>query len=273
MGIWRIRRENVMAYLSKCICVIAAGLFFYSCSNTSSNESSTVNAQLNQDSVSKASSSLTAEQISKEILLGKFEPSKTPNFVAVPEDMCSKPMYVQKETLEAFINLKKEAETAGINLQIVSGTRNFYDQKAIWERKWESYKVSISDSLAIANEILKFSSMPGTSRHHWGTDIDLNSVETVYFESAEGTKLYNWLKENAGKHGFCQVYSDKAADGRSGYSMEKWHWSYLPLANTYLQAYNSKITYSDINGFVGDRYPEKIGVIQNYVNGLSKSCN
>ncbi|MFM9004881.1 MAG: D-alanyl-D-alanine carboxypeptidase family protein [Flavobacteriales bacterium] len=40
---------------------------------------------------------------------------------------------------------------------------------------------------------MKFSSMPGTSRHHWGTDIDLNSVEPSYFLSGKGLLIYQWL--------------------------------------------------------------------------------
>ncbi|NJK84501.1 MAG: M15 family metallopeptidase [Saprospiraceae bacterium] len=39
-----------------------------------------------------------------------------------------------------------------------------------------------------ALKILKYSSMPGTSRHHWGTDIDLNSFSNSYFEQGEGKK-------------------------------------------------------------------------------------
>ncbi len=49
--------------------------------------------------------------------------------------------------------------------------------------------------------------MPQASRHHWGTDVDINSVEPEYFESGQGLKEYTWLQENAWKFGFCQPYT------------------------------------------------------------------
>ena len=57
--------------------------------------------------------------------------------------------------------------------------------------------------------------MPATSRHHWGTDMDINSVEDDYFKDGKGKKVYRWLVENASKYGFCQVYSDKKSSKRS----------------------------------------------------------
>ena len=211
-------------------------------------------------------------EISKSILLGKFTPSETKGFIVVPSEYCSKPMHIQEEVLNAYLKMRKAALAEGVNLLIISGTRTFYDQKAIWERKWETNFAESKDSLATANKILLFSSMPGTSRHHWGTDIDLNSLEDIYFQSGEGLKIYNWLKAHAGEYGFCQTYSDKVETNRTGYSMEKWHWSYMPLSSKYLAAYVSTITYADIKGFKGDNLPERIGVIKNYVQGISRLC-
>ena len=51
------------------------------------------------------------------------------------------------------------------------------------------------DSISAVKEIMKYSSMPSTSRHHWGTDIDLNSLENSYFEKGEGKKYsIGWLQ-------------------------------------------------------------------------------
>jgi LAS superfamily LD-carboxypeptidase LdcB len=63
-----------------------------------------------------------------------------------------------------------------------------------------------------------------------------------------GAKEYQWLKENAKKYGVYQVYTSKK-NGRTGYNMEKWHWSYIPLAKEYLSYYNLKISYDDITDF------------------------
>jgi len=221
---------------------------------------------------SEVNSTTVQEEISKSILMGKFNPSETKGFVAVPSEYCSKSMHIQEEVLNAYLKMRAAALTEGVNLLIVSGTRTFNNQKDIWERKWESDFTETKDSLATANKILLFSSMPGTSRHHWGTDIDLNSIDDDYFQTKEGLKIYNWLKAHAGEYGFCQTYSDKVETNRTGYSMEKWHWSYMPLSSKYLAAYVSTITYADIKGFKGDNLPERIGVIKNYVQGISGLC-
>ena len=135
------------------------------------------------------------------------------------------------------------AKQDGINLQIVSGTRNFEEQKGIWERKWELNFKALNDSVKTAKKILLFSSMPCTSRHHWGTDMDLNSLNNKYFESGQGLKEYKWLQEHGSKFGFCQVYDDKAVTKRKGYELEKWHWSYMPVSSMFLKQYKEKITY------------------------------
>ena len=96
--------------------------------------------------------------------------------------------------------------------------------------------------------------MPSTSRHHWGTDIDLINLNNSYFEKGQGLKEYTWLKNNASKFGFCQVYDDKKLTNRTGYELEKWHWSYLPTAKLFLKQYKEKITYKDINNFIGSSY-------------------
>lgn len=154
-----------------------------------------------------------------------------------------------------------------IQLIIVSGTRNFKEQKAIWNRKWNRY--NNLKSIDRIKKILEYSSMPSTSRHHWGTDLDLNNLNNSYFTSGKGKKIYNWLINNANKYGFYQVYTDKI-NGRTGYNLERWHWSYLPLASTYLEQYNTTVNYSDIDGFKGSDLSEDIKVIPAFVNGVSK---
>lgn len=209
--------------------------------------------------------------IDKNLLVGKVNFSKNENFELVPKDYSSKEIYVRKETLKAFLEMANQAEKEGVHLKIISGARSFDHQKAIWERKWNS--LSEKDPHKKALKILTFSSMPMTSRHHWGTDIDLNSLENSYFEKGEGLKIYKWLTQNAYKYGFCQVYTDKNADDRTGYEMEKWHWSFIPISGILLKEYNKSINYSDFNGFLGSEVSKDINVIENYVNGISIKCS
>jgi len=95
------------------------------------------------------------------------------------------------------------AQNDGITLIIVSGFRSYEYQKKLWEDKWFGYTavnnedlyLTIPDDFERTKEILKYTAMPGTSRHHWGTDIDLNSVEPSYFKTDEGKKIYEWLQK------------------------------------------------------------------------------
>ncbi len=203
----------------------------------------------------------------KKYLVGKTSFSKDTGFIRVNSKYCSKLTYLRKETYNAFLEMYNAAKKDNVNLLIISGARSFYHQKAIWERKWNKY--SSLPATERAQRILRYSSMPMSSRHHWGTDMDLNSLKNAYFTQGQGLKTYNWLKENASKYGFYQVYDDKNASHRTGYEPEKWHWSYLPLASEVLTQYNQMIHVSDFNGFLGSETAKEVGIIKKYVNGIS----
>ncbi len=210
---------------------------------------------------------LEVKYLTKGYVLGKFDYTKHPDFVCVPKEISTKKIYLRKEVLNAFEKMVTEAKKYGISLKIISGTRNFDYQKRIWDYKWnEKYKNIVRNKRAL--KILEFSSMPCTSRHHWGTDMDINNLENLYFEKGRGKKEYDWLVKNAEKYGFYQVYTSKN-DGRTGYNEEKWHWSYVPLSSLYLDFYNKNVTNQDITGFQGSKFVAKIGMIKNYVNGIN----
>jgi LAS superfamily LD-carboxypeptidase LdcB len=208
---------------------------------------------------------------SKDKLTGRFDYTKDKDFVKVADEYCTKPSYMHKEAYTKFVEMHKAAKKEGVTLKVISGTRNFNEQCGIWNRKWEKY-IAQKDSIETMKTILTYSSMPSTSRHHWGTDIDINSLENSYFESGKGLKEYKWLCENAAKYGFCQVYTSKKDSKRTGYEMEKWHWSYLPVATINLQAYNKLITYADVKGFKGAHLANKVKAKEHYVNGIDSFC-
>ena len=114
---------------------------------------------------------------------------------------------------------------------------------------------------------MRYSSMPGTSRHHWGTELDVNSCKLAYWNSSEGKRTYQWLCNNAHKFGFYQPYTADA--GRTGYAEEKWHWSYKSMSEKYFEAYIKTITAEDITGFRGSHLVDSLKVIQTYVQGVS----
>ena len=239
--------------------------------STINSQQSTVNSQQTSDNNKKTDkdSLLTPHSslhISKEILLGKFNPAQDTNFILIPEHMASnKSMYCHRETFQAYLAMRDSALRDGINLIIVSATRNFDRQKQIWERKWTNTQGNDSTKI---RQIMRYSSMPGTSRHHWGTDLDFISVEPEDWTHSEGLRIYNWLCLNAHKFGFFQPYT--ADPSRTGYAEERWHWSYAPLSKPYLEAYRQKITAEDITGFSGSYLVDSLGIIQSHVFGISE---
>lgn len=213
---------------------------------------------------------VTAQDVDKNYLLGKFNPYQDARFVQLADQYTggsAKGAYLRKETYEAFIRMAEAAKADGVNLIIISATRNYFQQKAIWERKWMA-EASIKNEADRAKKILLFSSMPGTSRHHWGTDMDLNDLNNEYFDSGEGLKIYEWLKAHAHEYGFCQPYTSKV-NGRTGYEEERWHWSYTPLSIPLLEAYKNTIKLTDIKDFLGSDTATKLDVIVSYVDGVA----
>lgn len=213
--------------------------------------------------------------ITKSFLLGIISFSKSDLFVELEKQYHTKSkMYLEKETASAFKRMYKAAKLDGINLKIVSGARNYYSQKSIWERKFKKNEQAGMSPIENAKKILLYSSMPSTSRHHWGTDIDINSLEPSYFEYGRGKIEYDWLVKNGAKFGFCQTYSDFDKNDRSsGYQEESWHWTYMPKSKKFLAEYNKTVGYEDINGFLGSELAEQLGMIENYVNGISSDCS
>jgi hypothetical protein len=213
-------------------------------------------------------------------LLGKFSPDTHPLFVKIDPPLTTiKNGYIRKEVHQAFEQMHRAAGREGITLRIVSATRNFEVQKGIWEAKWNGARkvegvdlTTVKDLFERSRRILRYSSMPGTSRHHWGTDIDINSVENAYFETEKGRKEYLWLAQHAANFGFCQTYTPKDSLRPYGYEEEPWHWSYTPVSGPLLTEYNKTVSYSNLRGFAGDHTADSLQVIRVYVGGINPRC-
>ncbi len=255
--------------------ILATFLFFLCVCNS-------VSAQTISNNQKKSIDENNEVIYSKQELLGKVMPSIDSSFSLVPKGLTwRKGVYVRNETLAAFQKMHDEAKNDGVNLIIVSGTRNFYDQKKIWEDKWNGWRLASGQFLSPAPEneieqakiILKYSSMPGTSRHHWGTDIDINSVSSYYFTTRQGRRTYEWLVQHGAEYGFCQTYNKKGEDRDSGYEEEKWHWSYMPLSIDFLNQYKKQITVEDIDDFKGSDTAEELDVLAHYIDSINPECS
>lgn len=159
------------------------------------------------------------------------------------------------DAAEAFIELRAAARTAGFDLAVLSGFRSFEQQLSIWNRK-ATGALAVLDSearpLDIASlsedelvfSILRWSALPGASRHHWGTDLDVYDlaakpegyeVELIPEEVNPGGifgPLHGWLDariESGRAFGFYRPYDID----RRGVAPERWHLSYAPLSSLY----------------------------------------
>ena len=152
---------------------------------------------------------------------------------------------LRPEVNNALLSMASKAKKSGIRISCVSGYRSFERQKQIWERKYKKFtKNGLSPEEAI-QKIIEYSTIPGTSRHHWGTEMDIvdgNYIDTPNLLSASNFepgkpfhKLKVWLEEHAAEFGFYRVYTD--VPGRKGFKYEPWHYSFKPLSVDYLKSY------------------------------------
>ena len=161
---------------------------------------------------------------------------------------------VHAQAGEALLALRNEARLSGIDLTIVSAFRDFNRQLAIWTAKFNGERPLLDATgapikhaqlyeSALIDAILIWSALPGASRHHWGSDVDVIDAAAVPegfrpqltpAEFAPGgcfERLTGWLDSNMGRFGFFRPY----ATDRGGVRPEPWHLSYAPVSVPALQ--------------------------------------
>jgi LAS superfamily LD-carboxypeptidase LdcB len=150
----------------------------------------------------------------------------------------------------AFARLQERARAAGFDLAIASAHRDYRRQVRIWNAKLSGERPVHDDSGAdVAMDaltpagrieaVLRFSALPGTSRHHWGTDLDVYDAAAVPADYDVGLTpeevapggpfagLHDWLDEQMARGESCGFYRPYAED-RGGVAPERWHLSYAP---------------------------------------------
>jgi LAS superfamily LD-carboxypeptidase LdcB len=164
-------------------------------------------------------------------------------------ELADPPCALHLSVVAPFLNLRRAALADGFDLVAVSGFRDFARQLAIWNGKFSGavplYDASGSalDAARLAPPeriaaILRWSAIPGASRHHWGTDLDLIDRSAigpgyrVQLIAAEFTPpgpfapLAQWLEVNAARFGFFRPFRGVL----SGVHPEPWHFSFAPIA-------------------------------------------
>ncbi len=172
----------------------------------------------------------------------------------------------QAEMAAAFFEMKAVASGEGLELHPFSTFRDFSSQLKIWNKKYRGERpifsqsgqqidsASLSESELILH-ILSWSALPGASRHHWGTEIDIidlaamdenYQVMLLPEESEKGGVFYPlhcWLDENMHRFGFFRPYREY----NGGVNPEPWHLSYAPISDHALNLLTIEILEETIN--------------------------
>ena len=151
-------------------------------------------------------------------------------------------------TAAPFNDMQVAAAHEGHNLQAASSWRSFERQLAIWNGKWRGERPLLDadnqpmDTLQLSecerlHAILRWSALPGTSRHHWGTDLDIYDPDCLpagtklalepweYEAGGWFSDLGDWLTDHMNDFGFFLPYARPVGSG-SGVAYEPWHISF-----------------------------------------------
>lgn len=166
----------------------------------------------------------------------------------------------------AYQKMQQAAAVDGIELALVSSYRSFAQQARIWTAKYTGQRpvynkaqqqidISLLHGFAKIEAILVYSALPGASRHHWGTDLDVfdkaavapdYQVQLLDAEYLPGGPFYDldqWLQHHASGFGFFRPYQRD----QGGVAKEAWHLSYRPLAEGYLKSFDEAMLFDVIN--------------------------
>ena len=169
------------------------------------------------------------------------------------------------QAVTPFLNLRRAAQADGIDLVPVSSFRDFARQLTIWNGKFSGERPMFDASgakldagrltpLERIDAILLWSALPGASRHHWGTDLDLidGNADAEGFEDKLTRKAFapggpfaplsEWLEMHAARFGFFRPYQGV----RSAVQPEPWHFSFAPIAEKARRNLSPKLLYAAI---------------------------
>jgi LAS superfamily LD-carboxypeptidase LdcB len=177
------------------------------------------------------------------------------------------PCLLHAEVVAPFLNLRRAALDEGFDLAPMSSFRDFARQLNIWNGKFSGERPMFDaggaqlDAKSLTprervDAILLWSALPGASRHHWGTDLDLvdrclseagYQIKLTREEFAPGgpfAALNLWLDANAPRFGFFRPFQGV----RSGVQPEPWNFIFAPIAEKARQRLSPEVLRNAIAG-------------------------
>ena len=174
----------------------------------------------------------------------------------------AQPIMIHAQVVEPFVALQAQAAKQGFDLQICSGFRSFERQLHIWNGKLSGLRPVVDkagnpivlEALSPWDQIqavLRWSALPGASRHHWGTDFDVYDAAAMPEgyqiqltpEEVEGAGIFapmhDWLDSSfeGDSLGFYRPYGTD----KGGVAPERWHLSYAPIADIYAREHSADV--------------------------------
>jgi len=205
---------------------------------------------------------LTSQAITPGLLLGVAESE----LILVPEFNCM----LHPLVVDPLRQLAAEAQSKNFCLRVASSYRNFERQLFIWNSKANGLRAVLDnngeplDFTTLTDRekvfaILRWSALPGASRHHWGTDLDIYdasridvnySLQLTLEETQDDgpfAEFYQWLSAEliTNARGFYRPYFN-TYNNNDGVASEPWHLSYAPVANTYAAQMSEEIVREQI---------------------------
>ncbi len=162
--------------------------------------------------------------------------------------------------VEPWSQLVAAAKKEGFALALASGFRSFERQSLIWNAKLSGSRPVLDDQGSVLDiaalsplerveRVMRWSALPGTSRHHWGTDMDiydsaaipdsyqLQLIPSEYTDGGPFAPMMEWLHRYLQQDQSPDFFFPYLCD-RGGVIPEPWHLSYRPLAEQFQQEWS-----------------------------------
>lgn len=163
-------------------------------------------------------------------------------------------LLIHKDMKSSLQELIREGKEKGFSIQVASAYRDYEKQRTIWNAKASGKRkiYNRSEELVdfqnaspkeILEAIMSWSAIPGASRHHWGTEIDIfdescrsrEDLELSVKECSDHfSKMYEWIDSKLSALPFHRPYENDLG----GVAREPWHLSFTAKSIEFQNAYN-----------------------------------
>ena len=192
-------------------------------------------------------------QYSLEQLTGLSQTHLTTLLVENKESAGQKEFLIHRDVKTPLSGLIRDAQVNGFEFSIASSFRDYHRQAMIWNAKFSGERPILDcdsqplDSTTLSDlekihAIMRWSALPGASRHHWGCELDVYArnllpqdtqlhLEPWEYHTGHQAEFNIWLTEAMPKFGFYRPYQHDLG----GVAIEPWHISHIDTGREMLE--------------------------------------